>query len=682
MLRSTTLFITGLAMICLSCTKQAPNYPANREPLTTNAFIQLPLGCVKPAGWLKDQLQIQADGLPGHLDEFWPSLTTSAWQGGEGEAWERGPYYLDGLVPLAYLLDDPRLKDKVAKWMEPILASGQPDGWFGPEKNKDRWPLAVGLKVLKSYYEGSQDPRALEMIKKYFVYLANNKPDWPDKEWRGVRAMENAVTGYWLFRQTGDTTILKAIRSINENSFSWKNYFTRFPWDSLAAREGRIPKIWDAVGLTAHVVNNAMGTKYPGIWSQQSGSTADMEASLEGLAKLDSYHGQVGGRFSGDEHLSGRDPVQGTEMCAVVEYMFSLENLIEITGNVKLADRLDILAFNSLPGTCTPDYWAHQYDQQANQVLVDVSPRPWSSNRPDANIFGTEPDFGCCTANGHQGWPKYTESLWMASNDGGLAAISYAPCTVNALAGTNVPVSIEVQSNYPFEENIVISVNPETVATFPMYLRIPEWASKPMVSINNEPIASKTGEFLILHRKWKKGDQIVLNLASPIRIEKRYNEAASVAKGPLFFSLRIAKKYTPITTVPNHYSYEGSTDWMIEPESPWNFGLILDNEDISKSFEVVTGPIGKYPFGDRGDRVYNQLTGTFDTLNQNPPIMLRAKGKLIPGWGMNENNAGPAPYSPVTLTGEDASAEPLDIELVPYASAKLRISEIPVIKTK
>ena len=677
MTRTTVFLMTAIISLCFSCGKQEPNYPANREPLIANAFIQLPLGSVKPTGWLRDQLQIQADGLPGHLDEFWPSLTTSAWQGGEKEAWERGPYYLDGMVPLAYLLDDQRLIGKLKKWMEPILASGQPNGWFGPAKNTDRWPLAVGLKVLKSYYEASKDPRALEIIKKYFNYLAENKPDWPDKEWRGVRAMENAVTGYWLYRQTGDTTILKAIRMIHENCFNWGNYFIKFPWDSLAAREGRIPKIWDAVGLTAHVVNNAMGTKYPGIWSQQSGNFNDLQATYEGLAKLDSYHGQVGGRFSGDEHLSGRNPIQGTEMCAVVEYMFSLENLIEITGNVKLADRLDILAFNSLPGTCTADYWAHQYDQQANQVLVSDGPRPWSSNRPDANIFGTEPDFGCCTANGHQGWPKFTQSLWMASPDGGLAAISYAPCKVNALAGSKIPVNIEVQSNYPFEEKAIILVNPEKETSFPIYLRIPEWVEKPLVSVNGEPVACKTGEFLAVNRKWKSGDRIELALTSPVRIERRYNNAASVAKGPLFFSLRIAKKFTPVTTVKNTYQYMGSTDWMIESTSPWNFGLIIDETNPSKSFDVVNNPIGKYPFGDQGDRIYNVTNGSFDTLNQNPPIMLKAKGKLIPSWVMDGNNAGLTPYSPVSVNA-DAVAQ--DIELIPYASAKLRVSEIPVIK--
>ncbi|MBA4322848.1 MAG: hypothetical protein C0408_08540, partial [Odoribacter sp.] len=172
MKQALTFFL--LIISCFSgCTgkKGNRNYKGNSSPLLQNAYIKLPLGAVKPEGWLKSQLEAQAAGLTGHLDDFWPDLVNSAWHGGPGEAWERGPYYLDGLVPLAYLLDDQRLIDKAARWVNKIIASSSDSGWYGPAKNKDRWPLAVANKVLMQYYEATGDKNALEVLKKYFRYL-------------------------------------------------------------------------------------------------------------------------------------------------------------------------------------------------------------------------------------------------------------------------------------------------------------------------------------------------------------------------------------------------------------------------------------------------------------------------------------------------------------------------------
>lgn len=118
-------------LLLVHCSKQDGNinYKNNPEPLVRNEFIRLPLGTVKPGGWLKTQLEIQAAGLTGNLDDFWPDLVNSSWRGSDGEAWERGPYYLDGLVPLAYLLNDSRLIEKVKNWIEPLLSSSNDTGW-------------------------------------------------------------------------------------------------------------------------------------------------------------------------------------------------------------------------------------------------------------------------------------------------------------------------------------------------------------------------------------------------------------------------------------------------------------------------------------------------------------------------------------------------------------------------
>lgn len=673
--RITASIITGLILILSACSKmQNTNYNANPEPLMRNAYIKLPLGAVKPEGWLKSQLEAQARGLTGNIDDFWPDLVNSSWRGGNGEAWERGPYYLDGLVPLAYLLNDENLIKKVKTWIGPILSSSRDSGWYGPSKNTDRWPLAVANKVLMQYFEATSDNRALEVLKNYFKYLRDTPPDWPDKEWRGVRAMENAVTGYWLFRQTKEPWILDVVESIQKNSSDWTAYYETFPWDSAAAADKRIPLNWGPEGLTAHVVNNAMAIKYPGLWYQQSKDERFKKAVFEGIKKYDINHGQAGGRFSGDEHLSGKSPDRGTELCSVVEYMFSLEELYAIFGDNSLADRLELLTFNSLPGTTTADIWAHQYDQQSNQVLVNGDKREWSTNGNYSNIYGLMPNFACCLANMHQGWPKFTESLWMATNDNGLAAVAYSPSVVTAKVAGGDEVTIHEETNYPFSGKVKFTVSTGKSLKFPIYLRIPGWADSVLVGYKDKIISGKGGTTVKIVAKWADGDEITMSIPMKLRLEKRYNNSLAILRGPLYFSLRIDKEYRSVKINYDNFTYKGSIDWEINPLSPWNYGLMIGKNDLSRGFDVKENPVSILPFADKGDRIWSADSAKYVRWDLDAPVVITTRGMKINGWSLKNNSADLPPLSPVKPEGV---AEV--ISLVPYGCAKLRITEFPVI---
>jgi hypothetical protein len=671
-----TVFFGVILIVLLSCSgkKMNTNYEGNPQPLMQNAYIKLPLGTIKPEGWLKSQLQAQAEGLTGNVDDFWPDLVNSSWRGGDGEAWERGPYYLDGLVPLAYLLDDENLIKKVNSWIGPIIASSSDTGWYGPSKNKDRWPLAVANKVLMQYYEATNDTRAIEVLKNYFRYLHKTPPDWPDKDWRGVRAMENAVTGYWLYRQTKEPWILDVISSIQENSSDWTTYYEKFPWDSAASAGKKIPLNWGPDGLTAHVVNNAMAIKYPGLWFQQSGDNRFKNAVFDGISKYDLNHGQAGGRFSGDEHLSGKSPDRGTELCSVVEYMFSLEELYAIFGDIRLADRLELLAFNALPGTTTPDLWAHQYDQQSNQVIVNSDKRAWSTNGNYSNIYGLMPNFACCLANMHQGWPKFTQSLWMATNDNGLAAVAYGPSKVTAKVGNREEVTILEETDYPFNGLIRFSFVSEKPVRFSLYLRIPGWAENAAITYKGKTITEKGGSNVRLYARWDPGDVIAMEIPMNIRLEKRYNNSLSVLRGPLYFSLRIDKEYRDVVINYDNFSYKGSVDWEIHPGSPWNYGLMIDSNDLTRGVELAENEVNRYPFADRGDMIWSADSAKYIPWDRDAPVVITTRGMKIPGWTLKDNSADTPPLSPVRPEGATEV-----IQLVPYGCARLRITEFPVI---
>jgi hypothetical protein len=665
-----------LIILSAGCKKISENsfYKGNPDPLYKNAYIKLPLGAVKPEGWLRSQLEAQAAGLTGNVDEFWPDLLNSSWKGGDGEAWERGPYYLDGLVPLAYLLDDRRLIEKTGRWIEKIIASSRDSGWYGPEKNKDRWPLAVSNKVLMQYFEATGDTLALEVITKYFRYLHDTPPDWPDDAWRGARAMENAVTGYWLYCRLQEPWILETIKSIQNNSLDWTGYYERFPWDSAAIADKKVPKNYDGIGMTAHVVNNGMAIKYPGLWYQQSMDERFRKAVFSGIEKYDLYHGQAGGRFSGDEHLSGNSPDRGTELCSVVEYMFSLENLFAIFGDNSLADRIESLAFNALPGTTTPDMWAHQYDQQSNQVLVSSIERAWSSNGKNSNIYGLMPTYGCCLANMHQGWPKFAQYLWMATNDNGLAATIYSPSRVKAKVGNGTEVTIVEDTDYPFRGDISLTINTPEPVSFPLYLRIPGWADTVTITCKDKKVSGTAGSTVKLLEKWNNGEQIFIDMPMKIRLERRYNNSRAVLRGPLYFSLRIEKDYRSTVLNYDNYSYKGSIDWEIYPLSEWNYGLLTDDKNISRGFRVEEYPVGKYPFADKGDMIWSDDSSGYIKWTIEPPVVITSRGIKIPGWILKNNSADLPPLSPVKPEGD-----PEMITLVPYGSARLRITEFPLI---
>ena len=628
----------------------------NRAPLASNAFAPLPLGAVKPRGWLRKQLQIQASGLSGHLDEFWPDLgTNSGWLGGTGESWERGPYYLDGLLPLAYLLEDKKLIEKSKRWVEWTLTSQMTDGMIGPDPRRgkyaqewqsaDWWPNMVMLKVLTQYQEVSGDQRVIPLMQRYFRYRLQQARQRPLIRWARHRWAEEILSIVWLYNRTGDQELLDLARELKGQGFDWKAHFAGFQYTGKVDRKN--------ANLDTHVVNNAMAMKTSAVWWQISGEESDRMAIYQLLDQMDRYHLMPNGVHSGDEHYAGRDPSQGTELCAVVEGMFSLEQLIAILGDPAFADRLERIAFNALPATFKDDMWAHQYDQQPNQVKCSIDKnRNWTTNGPDSNLFGLEPNFGCCTSNMHQGWPKLVSHLWMGTRDGGLAAVVYAPSRVEAEVGEGSRVSIEQETEYPFRDKIRLTVQTAEPVKFPLRLRVPSWAAGAQIVVAGTPQTGiKAGEFYRLEREWKSGDKVDLTFPMPVVLERHFQDSLVLRRGPLVFALQIGEDWKKVKGEEPH------ADWEVHPTTPWNYGLLVDVKNPAASVTLEETPAGEMPFS-----------------GASPAVRLKVKARKVPQWKMVNSSAGPLPRSPVPVTGADET-----VTLIPYGSAKLRVTAFPEI---
>lgn len=608
--------------------------------------------------------------MGGTLDEFWPDVRDSGWIGGSAEGWERGPYWLDAMVPLAFLTGDGTLIDKVTRWVDHIIAHQTDDGWMGPAGgdpselhhadfgDHDVWPRMIVLKALLQFHSATGDariiPAAVRLVKRIGDVLAVH----PLHEWGRVRWADLVMSILELHEQTGDDALLEVARLVRTQGFDWAEHAEEFPHrekvtDAVLHRfQDSADGVWmNDDFLATHGVNIAMGLKAMPVWWRASGDERQHPAFSSMLAGLDRFHGQATGLFTSDEHLAGTNPSQGTETCTVVEFMFSLETALEAWGvDEQVADRLERIAFNALPASARSDEQAHQYDQQANQVICHVTEdRVYTNNGPESNTFALAPHFGCCTANRHQGWPKFASRLWMRSQDGGLAAISYAPCEIDTeVAGAAVQVRVVTQ--YPFEDRVVIEIAADADAAFPLHLRMPHWAVDPAVTVDGEDALSPaSGTSVALDRDWGGTHRIVLQLRAETEVRHGFDDAVTLTRGPIVFAAAVDEDWRVIGGEPPHES------WEVLPLSPWNHALVLDPETKRPEVEFARKPLGHEPFTPEG-----------------APVRLRAPARRVPEWRIEHGAAAAPPMSPVSAHGDTET-----IDLIPYGAARLRVTEIP-----
>ena len=593
---------------------------------------------IKPEGWLRRQLEIQAESLAGNLDKVWRDVRDSKWIGGDAEGWERVPYWLDGFIPLAYLLEDEDMIARAKKYIDAIISFQKPSGWICPCTEEeiptyDSWAVQLISKVLVVYYECSGDERIPDVlyrvVRNYYDLLSSGTITlfkWGKYRWFETFIAIGFLKGVYKEPWLNDLARILKDQGADYSKLTglWKRPLNKWTYDT-------------------HIVNLAMMLKYEAVSHRYLGEEyTDVAEKLSEV--LRTYNGTPVGLFTGDECLGGLSPIRGTELCSVAEQMFSYELLFAESGDFKWAERLEMLAFNALPATISDDMWAHQYDQQSNQIACIRFPgKPlFGTNKHEAHLFGLEPEYGCCTANFGQAWPKLALSTWAFNRFKTICSVVPLPSSIETEWA-----NITLKTNYPFEN--VLEYTIEAKEDFNFFVRLP-------ARIDNVRVNGKRHcDPVFLSQFLSAGMEETLTVTfdtKPEFIDRPHN-LKSVRCGSLVFSL-------PIEYEKKMYEYERKgverkfpyCDYEYIPKSDWGYAF------SSFDFKINRKEVTDIPFS-----------------SEKPPVTLTARMRKI-SWGLEdgyEHVCAKLPESRTPISDE------LEIELYPYGCAKLRMTEMPLI---
>ena len=636
------------------------HYVSNQTPLMPQQFVKLPVGSISPEGWLLKQLELQRDGLNGHLGEIsaWLQKEDNAWLKTGGKwGWEEVPYWLRGYGNLAYIMKDEAMLKETKFWIEGILKSQRKDGNFGPvqlnEGKQDFWPNMVVLWIVQSYYEYSNDVRVIDFMSKYCNYLLTvPDDDFLSSYWENSRGGDNLWSVVWLYNRTGDKNLLALADKIHRNTADW-------------TKSTQLPN-W-------HNVNVAQCFREPATYFLFNKDSALLEASYNVQSLVRRTFGQVpGGMFGADENarIGFFDPRQGTETCGFVEQMASDEIMLLISGDPIWAENCEDVAFNSFPAALMPDYKALRYITSPNHVVSDSKNHNPGIDNSGPFLAMNPFSSRCCQHNHGFGWPYYAEHLIMATPDNGLAAVMYTACKTKGIVGSNgVEVTLHEQTNYPFEESIRFKVSTPSKVSFPLYLRIPSWCKNASISINGKirNIQGASGSYACINREWKNNDvvELMVPMDFTVRQWQVNKNSVSVNYGPLTLSLKIDEVYKMLDS---RETAIGDSKWQenadasawptfeIYPGSSWNYALMAN---LPITVERKAWPADNNPF----------------TIT-NVPLEFKAKGRIVPEWMIDEYGlCGVLPYE-----NAKKSDKIDDIKLVPMGAARLRITAFPTAK--
>lgn len=606
------------------------------------AYEEVAPAAIRPEGHLREFLRRQADGITGHPEKLGYPFNTGMWEGPikrivftegvycgsdevkdcEGEAfwmsgmwwpYEQTAYQLDGMARLAQFVDAPELEARVKRNLDWVFDHANPtngDLFAALSDSPCQWPLVVLFRAAAAYAEKTGDwDRVIRAFAANYEGKRAARVKWSGRDALNLEGMLKVM------EFTGDTSLLADARRMYANCGEAREFGARRH-------------------ICEHGVSLAEALKLPCLLYLYTGERAYLDQAKAAVENVYAEDEQADGLYSCNEFTSGRDPRQGHETCVTADMMWTLGYFLQADGDVAMADRMERIAYNALPGSCTKDFRRHQYLSSVNQAVCGPFAQSAHFNYGESTWrqYRAAHFPQCCTGNISRSMPSFVRRMWMREKASGKpVAMLLGP---SRFRGEQDGAAYEIveETGYPFEDGVRFTLKGERPLSVTMKCRVPGWCDRPDAGTLVD-LTLRTGE--------------TVSFALPVKLTLESDRNWHwIRRGPLTLSF-----VPPAETVKENPGDPFTALRITPKDGAWNYAFDLGEMRAAVAAAKVEFRAVGYPF-------------------EEPALSVKLPVRRIREWQtLDEGRFMPDPPLVAHPTGERA-----EIEFVPYATTLQRIT--------
>ena len=464
--------------------------------------------------------------------------TTNDWYGEHAGKW----LYSTALA--VNRTSDEKLKSLLFKTADYLISTQEKDGYLGtysPDRritnntftsfntSWDVWNLSymvLGLLEVHRYFPNENYLSAAKKIGELFLQTfgegKQNITEYGTR--RGLSATIILDPVVELYRVTGDQRYLDLTTDVISR---------------MEEKEG-MHLISDMLNNT-DLINVGDGKAYQLCWNltavaklyQLTGNPDYLKALENAWNNIKDFHltatgGPWGGIGKHSECFNSKgfwSPYGFLETCSTMAWIQLNREMLHITGEAKYAQEIERTAYNALVGAQYPnglDWCYHSFTNGRTHTARVID---------------------CCPSSGALALEELSPVIYSLKGEGIACNIFTKSEATLVLPGSN-QIKIIQETNYPFEGKVSITLLPEKTASFPLHIRIPDWANKSEILVNGQPADTskiKQGDYFTIERSWEKGDEVKIDFPFELKVIHQV-ENSNTSRTPIsriqWFSLK------------------------------------------------------------------------------------------------------------------------------------------------